>query len=277
MANTQEFGLVPINMTIAGTVSASDVTNDSSVTGATVKDALNNVASYFKLLQIQSPSIDASTNPNYPAALQYQCWFISVAGKIGGASGDDVEVGDLIVCLTANAGGTKAAVGAYWTTIQVNLAGALLAANNLSELTATASTARSNIAAVGNLTEIEIPIDGGEYTLELGIKTPFKAIKNSVTTITGWRMRLTDGDGADVTDSLTVDVLASTTYNGALSSIVGAGTKPAIASAASATGTITNWETTTLTKGGWITLQITSAPVGLTAASLSFALDVTVS
>ena len=35
--------------------------------------------------------IDASTNPNYPAASENMFWKISVAGKIGGAAGETVK------------------------------------------------------------------------------------------------------------------------------------------------------------------------------------------
>jgi hypothetical protein len=71
--------------------------------------------------------IDASANPNYPAADRGHTWRISVAGKIGGASGVNVEVGDLIICLTdGSAAGTQAAVGANWTISQTNLDGAVI-------------------------------------------------------------------------------------------------------------------------------------------------------
>src|ERR1051325_864869 len=42
--------------------------------------------------------IDCSTNPNYPAADAGHLFIVSVAGKIGGASGVSVEVGDMIIC-----------------------------------------------------------------------------------------------------------------------------------------------------------------------------------
>lgn len=71
--------------------------------------------------------IDASTNPNYPAANAGDTYRISVAGKIGGASGPNVEVGDLIVALTdGTAAGTQAAVGANWNITQANIDGAVV-------------------------------------------------------------------------------------------------------------------------------------------------------
>lgn len=71
--------------------------------------------------------IDASTNPNYPAANAGDTYRISVAGKIGGASGPNVEVGDLIICLTdGTVAGTQAAVGANWNIVQANIDGAVV-------------------------------------------------------------------------------------------------------------------------------------------------------
>jgi hypothetical protein len=90
---------------------------------------------------------DCSGNPNYPAGTKGDAYIVSVAGKIGGASGTAVDVGDWYVCTTTNAGGTEAAVGADWGHMEHNLVGALLASNNLSELSGTAATARSNIGA----------------------------------------------------------------------------------------------------------------------------------
>lgn len=71
--------------------------------------------------------IDASTSPNYPAASAGHTYKISVAGKIGGASGTVVEVGDTITCLVdATAAGTQATVGANWIVLQTNIDGAVV-------------------------------------------------------------------------------------------------------------------------------------------------------
>jgi hypothetical protein len=71
--------------------------------------------------------VDASTNPNYPAADRGHTYRISVAGRIGGASGPNVEAGDIVICLTdGTAAGTQAAVGANWGIIQTNLDGAVI-------------------------------------------------------------------------------------------------------------------------------------------------------
>lgn len=70
--------------------------------------------------------IDCSANPNYPAASRGDTYRVSVAGKIGGASGTNVEAGDLLICLTdGTAAGTQAAVGAQWEIAQANIDGAV--------------------------------------------------------------------------------------------------------------------------------------------------------
>lgn len=58
--------------------------------------------------------LDASANPNYPAALKGDAYEITVAGKVGGGSGPDVEIGDLVIAMADNAGGTHASVGGSW-------------------------------------------------------------------------------------------------------------------------------------------------------------------
>lgn len=71
-----------------------------------------------------------ASNPNYPAANAGHLYVVSSAGKIGGGSGLDVEIGDALLCKTdSSASGTHAAVGANWDVLQFNLVGALTNAN----------------------------------------------------------------------------------------------------------------------------------------------------
>jgi hypothetical protein len=68
--------------------------------------------------------IDCSTNPNYPSANAGELYIISVAGKIGGGSGIDVEVGDMLICNTdSTISGNQSTVGSYWNAIQKNIDG----------------------------------------------------------------------------------------------------------------------------------------------------------
>ena len=66
-------------------------------------------------------TIDASTNPNYPAAVTGDSYLVSADGRVGGALGKVVTTGDLVVCLNDNAGGDEATVGADWLVLEMNL------------------------------------------------------------------------------------------------------------------------------------------------------------
>lgn len=57
---------------------------------------------------------DCSTNPNYPAAEHGDTYVVSVAGKIGGASGVPVQVGAVLRCTADAASGNHATVGSSW-------------------------------------------------------------------------------------------------------------------------------------------------------------------
>lgn len=71
---------------------------------------------------IKTPTgIDCSSNPNYPSSDKGDSYKVTVAGKIGGASGPAVEVGDMIICTANNAGGTHASVGVNFFIVQTNL------------------------------------------------------------------------------------------------------------------------------------------------------------
>ena len=69
-------------------------------------------------------AIDASTNPDYPAAVKGDFYFISPsAGKIGGVAGEDVSIGDSVVCIADSASGDQATVGANWVIVNTNIPG----------------------------------------------------------------------------------------------------------------------------------------------------------
>lgn len=95
------------------------------------------------LLDFKS-DLDCSANPNYPAGEKGDCYHITGAGKVGGASGKSVDIGDMLVCKANASAGNEVAVGTSWYVLERNLAGVVLAANNLSDL-ASASTARTNL------------------------------------------------------------------------------------------------------------------------------------
>lgn len=70
-------------------------------------------------------SLDCGANPNYPAAVAGDVYVVSVAGKIGGASGVNVEAGDTLYAIDTAAEGDHATVGAKWVIVQKNLDGAV--------------------------------------------------------------------------------------------------------------------------------------------------------
>lgn len=136
------------NLSVGNTISASVMqassapSDDIDLTNKLYVDERISAA-VTSLLEFKG-TINASGNPNYPAAEAGDSYVVSVAGKVGGASGTVVEAGDVVLAIANNAGGTEAAVGASWDTIQHNLTGVLLSANNLSDV-ANAATARTNI------------------------------------------------------------------------------------------------------------------------------------
>jgi hypothetical protein len=112
-----------------------------------IRDKIETLSSAITGVLNLKGNTDASANPNYPSAVKGDAYYITVAGKIGGASGKSVDVSDMVVAKADNAGGTEASVGTSWFVLEHNLVGALLSANNLSDV-GSASTARSNLGLV---------------------------------------------------------------------------------------------------------------------------------
>jgi hypothetical protein len=61
---------------------------------------------------------DCSANPNYPAAVKGDYYFVTVAGRIGGGAGAVVAAGDIYFATADNAGGTQAGVGGSWDIVR---------------------------------------------------------------------------------------------------------------------------------------------------------------
>jgi len=110
--------------------------------------------------------IDCSTNPNYPAGTVGDVYRVTVAGKIGGASGLNVEVGDRIECYVTSVTGTQAAVGANWLVTQANIDGAVITTDttgvSTSIITQSASGARTHVQSLAKITS------GGSVNIPTG-------------------------------------------------------------------------------------------------------------
>ena len=160
-----------IDSDISG-VSASHDTIPSALAVKTYVDGIIAAANAM----VYKGVIDCSGNPNYPAADAGHTYVVSVAGKIGGASGVNVEVGDLILCNTdGTSAGDQATVGAYWNIIQKNIDGAV---------TGPASSTSANIVTFNGATGKIIQDSGvaistdGAMTTNADTKVPTeKAVK----------------------------------------------------------------------------------------------------
>ena len=100
------------------------------------------------LLELKG-DLNCAANPNYPVGLTGDSYYVTAAGRVGGAAGKVVDIGDVIVAKADNAGGTEAAVGTSWFVLEHNVVGALMASNNLSDV-ASVSAARTNLSAAAS-------------------------------------------------------------------------------------------------------------------------------
>ncbi len=141
------------NPTFTGTPAAPTATSGTNTTQiATTAYVVSEIAARLATADAMTykGAIDASSNPNYPAANAGDTYRISVAGKIGGASGPNVEVSDLIIChVDSSPGGNHATVGTDWDIIQSNIDGAvtLTGVQTLTNKTLTTPTIASFVNA----------------------------------------------------------------------------------------------------------------------------------
>lgn len=142
--------------------------------------------------------IDCSANPNYPAADRGWIYRVSVAGKIGGASGTVVEAGDFMFCLTdGTASGNQATVGSAWSVVQGNLDGALTTAS----IGESVQAYDADLSAVAALS-----------TTGLIARTGAGAVAARTVTGTANEITVTNGDG--VSGNPTLSLPAALTFTG---------------------------------------------------------------
>lgn len=181
-------------------------------------------------------AIDCSANPNYPAANAGDTYRISVAGKIGGASGPNVEAGDMIICFVdSSASGTHAAVGANWNIIQANIDGAVIGPSSSVD----SQVALFNLTS-GKLLKISlVTIDSsGSVNIPSGQSYKINGTALSATNV-GAEPTLTKGNLTESTSSVL-------TISGGTGSIIGSGTTIQVKQASSSVSgylSSTDWST----------------------------------
>jgi hypothetical protein len=137
---------------IAGTNTTQIATTAYVVAEIAARFAANDAMQY-------KGAIDCSANPNYPAASAGDTYRIAVAGKIGGASGPNVEAGDMVICFVdSSAAGNHATVGGNWNIIQVNIDGAVTITGTQTLTNKTLTSPTINGGTIDSVT-----IDGGSF------------------------------------------------------------------------------------------------------------------
>ncbi len=208
-------------------------------------------------------SIDCSANPNYPAANKGDAYLASVAGKIGGASGEDVNVGDLIIASADNAGGTEASVGASWFVLEhnipaISLTGYLEAIQNLADLD-DAGDARTNLD-VYSTSEVDALFAGAGYSDE----EARDAIGTALVGAAGIGITVSDGSDTITIEITDAELLAIRGLASAANKIIrfsGSGTADLLDF--SIDGTLAGNSDTTLVSEKAIKTAIASAVAGL--------------
>jgi hypothetical protein len=130
-------------------------------------------------------TINASTNPNYPAGEPGYVWVFSASGRIGGASGKIVQAGDSLLCVATSAAGDEATVGANFEVIQGNVLSAsevveglvLLASQSEVDAGTNDSKAVTPLKLETKLSD-RLAAEGYEETIGDGVETSFTITHN---------------------------------------------------------------------------------------------------
>ena len=131
-------------------------------------------------------ALDCSTNPNYPAADTGHTYRITVAGKLGGASGVTVQAGDSATCYhDGTTAGDQATVGTYWNIIERNLDAATETVAGIVEL--------ATVAEINTGTDPARPICPDQYQasarnvrhVDICVVAPDAGVAANATTVLG--------------------------------------------------------------------------------------------
>lgn len=136
-------------------------------------------------------STDCSANPNYPSALKGDAYIVSVAGKIGGASGTAVSVGDVYFANADNAGGTEGSVGTSWEVLEANIPG--ITAAGLAVIQAADAAAQRTALGLGTLAT-------QNGTFSEAVIGPESATDNAIARYDSTTGKLLQSSGASVDD-----------------------------------------------------------------------------
>src|SRR5699024_6165927 len=88
--------------------------------------------------------IDCSSNPPYPAANAGETWKVTVGGKVGGANGEIVTPGDLIIAMNGSPGGSQATAGGDFFIVNTNIDSATEAVEGTGRIATTQEVATGN-------------------------------------------------------------------------------------------------------------------------------------
>lgn len=148
-------------------------------------------------------SVDCSAGPDYPEADAGHVYRVSVAGRIGGASGPRVEVDDRFICITdSTPSGDHATVGANWSIGQANIDGAVIGpagatADTVALFDGTSGRLLKEGPTLGGSALLDADIDGTlAANSDLLIPTQ-KAVKTYVDANAGGLAAPLFGDGSD--------------------------------------------------------------------------------
>lgn len=168
-----------------GAVTATAITITGTPTNgndAATKSYVDNiVASGMKVIG----GISCAANPNYPAAVVGDAHYVTVAGKIGGAAGINVEKGDLLLNTADASAGDEATVGASWLIMERNADLATSAVAGLVRLATgaeiTAGTATDAIPTVADVsTLIDNATAGNSYSVNIASGSTSYTINHSL-------------------------------------------------------------------------------------------------